>query len=622
MQPKRSALVIHEKTEKHKKRSARHPINTQPLDKVFPVLPKGPSSIVRELEIRLAVTITCHCSISTIDHLGEVLVSHGKDTIFSQLRLHRTKCSKIITRVVAPAMKTALKEDLRGQKFSILVDEATDLGSAKHLCIVIRYLDPKTWNLMTSFLDLVPMVHTTGQDIYDALSTSFLKFQLDLSDCIGLASDGVSCMTGERNSLWSRMREKNKDIIQVKCVCHSLSLAIEKSFDKLPSSLSYLLQEVPSWFAKSAIRRSEYKSLFDIMNPDDQRKGTPQPFQKLSQTRWLVRGKVLNKLLVNWHELVAYFTCVEQNCQSRHRYKVRQLKEMLMDPANFWYVHFALPVVNEFEHVNSFFQSNDADAALAMRQLTMHYQSLCHRAFDKNENKLSLEKMDFGARFTAEVTSYLVREKYSLGAQEKVREVQSRCAGMLLEAIEQLNSRLPATREMFGNLRLLSPNYVLSQSARGPFLQLPFQHLISDMEAVEAQYRQVLFVDWREEIFPEGIPDDAQSFWVGIANYTLSNGSQPYRELAKYALTCLVLPISNATTERIFSSVSCIKTKYRSCLSSEMLEAITRIRATLNFKGKCCRDFQVTEEMLQSFNTQQMYLSDSAQSEIAVCDFL
>ncbi len=195
--------------------------------------------------------------------------------------------------------------------------------------------------------------------------------------------------------------------------------------------------------------------LFKTMNPDDEKKGTPLPFEKLSKTRWLVRGKVLGNILANWHELTAYFLCVESNCDTK-----------------------------------------------------------------------------------------------------------------------------------------------------------PMLHLIADIDKVEEQYRQVLLVDWNEEeVFPNGLPEDTQSFWTGVARYSLSNGDRAFAELAKYCLTCLVLPISNAIVERIFSSVAAVTTKARNRLTSEMLEAITRIRTTLQSKNTCCKEFQPTQDMLERFNAEQMYLS-------------
>ena len=80
-------------------------------------------------------------------------------------------------------------------------------------------------------------------------------------------------------------------------------------------------------------------------------------------------------------------------------------------------------------------------------------------------------------------------------------------------------------------------------------------------------------------------------------------------------MTCLVLPISNSIVERIFSSVAAVKTKYRSSLKTEMLVALTTIRANLQFQNICCKNFVVTEEMLTRFNSLNMYkVGDEAEN--------
>lgn len=112
-----------------------------------------------EIEIQLAVTITCHSAILMIDHLGDVLVKHGEGTKLKALRLHRTKCSKIISKVVAPSMQNELRQQLQGQKYALLVDEATDLASSKHFCIAIRFLNEAQAKVETRFLDLVRSLH-------------------------------------------------------------------------------------------------------------------------------------------------------------------------------------------------------------------------------------------------------------------------------------------------------------------------------------------------------------------------------------------------------------------------------------------------------------------------------
>ena len=64
--------------------------------------------------------------------------------------------------------------------------------------------------------------------------------------------------------------------------------------------------------------------------------------------------------------------------------------------------------------------------------------------------------------------------------------------------------------------------------------------------------------------------------------------------------------MSNAVVERMFSHISCIKTKFRNRLSMVMLDAILRVRNDLIMKGGCCKEFKVTDKML-SFFSSDMY---------------
>lgn len=73
-----------------------------------------------------------HCpSNNSIDHLSDLCKNQFDDT--SKVRLHRTKCTAIIKNVLAPHFINKLKEDISFSKYSILVDESTDIGVIKLL---------------------------------------------------------------------------------------------------------------------------------------------------------------------------------------------------------------------------------------------------------------------------------------------------------------------------------------------------------------------------------------------------------------------------------------------------------------------------------------------------------
>ena len=122
---------------------------------------------------------------------------------------------------------------------------------------------------MTTFLDLVEVSSATGEEIFQAVKKIVEDAGLDLTKCIGLASDGAANMVGCKNSVWSRMKQECPDIVLVKCICHSLALCAQYSFNCLPSSLAFLLSEIPSWFARSTLRRKEYEDLTKKMDEQE-----------------------------------------------------------------------------------------------------------------------------------------------------------------------------------------------------------------------------------------------------------------------------------------------------------------------------------------------------------------
>ena len=214
-------------------------------------------------------------------------------------------------------------------------------------------------------MDPVTVVHAAADDLFNAIRDCLRGVGLELLDCVAYASDGALVMVGQHDLVWTRIVAVTPNCIKLTCICHSLSLCIQHAFEKLPSSLEFLLAEILKWFSKSTIRRDAYKTLFNVMSPD-----TDQllPFQKYS-ARWLVRGKLIFILLTNWNELQAYFTVAQPASTQKARYKARTLLEMLKDPVLYLYFHFVSPLVTEFERVNAFFQATNANPEEMMEEL-------------------------------------------------------------------------------------------------------------------------------------------------------------------------------------------------------------------------------------------------------------
>ena len=189
LQPKLWSISKHESSEEHR-RKVRESQQMRPM--VFGQESKpGLKDELKKAEVQMAVGIACHSAIMAVDHLGEILAKHGKGSTNSELCLHRTKCILLLTKVISPAMKLELQEDVKGKGFAVLIDKTTDIV-IKNLCICIRYFSDKSMTIETSYVGVVEVVDATGESLCQALKVALEEIGLDLANCFGFASDGAS----------------------------------------------------------------------------------------------------------------------------------------------------------------------------------------------------------------------------------------------------------------------------------------------------------------------------------------------------------------------------------------------------------------------------------------------
>ena len=621
IQPKKTAVADHAKSAKQKGRET----VVQSTDRnAIPTIVRRPHEVnkTKEAEVKLAAHIACHSALLTADHLSVVVKSlAGPMSPLRDVRLHRTKCTKIITEVIAPVLQADLKSDLGGRKYSLFIDESTDVSSEKGMAVVIRYFSKKNHTRVDVLLALRPILHTTGEAVFELLSQIMDEFGLKFKNLHGLGVDGASSMVGEHDSVWSRVRAKNPNVILFKCVCHSLAKVAEYGFNKLPSCLSLLLSDIPTWFRSSAIRRDEFKKLKESFYEEEEETDDSMcyddksslPFTRFNTTRWLVRGKVIKNILNNWRELVRYFDVQKEEATGAAKAKALMIHQILTDPINRMYLLCASAHIDDLESLNRLFQSDKVRPEKLHDDLALHMRKLKSDILDREGRLRPLNLVIFPGSFSIAVQEYLNANKQRPdlfeSAQKRVSEVKQRCREMIQEFLNQMKMRVTKTQNVFAKLDCFRPAECLSQVKRTSFHNLPNKHLMADQTKVDNQWSKFVLVNWREEpVFAEGIPTDSIEFWLGVSKKTDSLGHYCFPELCDYVFNCLTVPVSNAIVERIFSGVTYIKNKYRNRMGYKTLESILRIRFTLIFANKCCVDFRVTDAMLARFKSATMYI--------------
>lgn len=574
LDPKKSRLEAHQSSGKHQDNLPKmnHPKITETPSAI--IISQNDS--VKLAEMHLAAEIAVHCPTVAIDHISEAISMNSQCTRkgcfnpLTNIQLHRTKCTKIISNVIAKYLKSNLKNSL-DKHYSVMIDEWSDLSYKPYLAIIISYSEKNTGTIKQSFLAIRDLEKTNADSIFGAMKTVLEEFGLQLENCISYASDGAAVVSGSNNSVFTRLREYSPHVLQIKCICHSIAKCAEHAFNKLPSCLAFLMKAIPKWFSKSNVRKNAYLELYSSF---DTSKQFSNPFQKYAETRWLVRGKVCRNLLNNWGTLKEYFEKALPDLRPDQKFNCLLILENLNDQ-NLAYFKFVTPIIESCERANLLFQKEKIDPKLAFEEVSLLFQSILRRTVNSRGHAVVVENTNFGTEFS-DISPPL--------------EVMQRCRFFLDELVLQLNGRLQHNLDCIMSLNLLSPTEILVNKPL--FKNLPKNPLKTD--TVEEQYNQIDLINWKE-FADEPTKMFAEDFWIMV----LEKKGEKFAELARYSLLSLSISLSNATVERIFSQAGAVKTKLRNAITPENLDAFVRVRA---YRGKdCYRKFDFTP-LLPLFN--------------------
>lgn len=611
----KSDLIRHASTTAHKKN-----ISTVSIPKGQSKLTDNTNGIViisnkqKENELLLAVHVGIHSSVKTIDHLSNIVTKISDEKV--NLQLHRTKCSLLLRKVVAPCIRDDVIKDLENQPYSLIVDESTDVSTIKYLCVCIRYYSRKVSDIVVMFLGLVEIERATADALYNALKMFLTHLNINIKNMIGLGTDGANNLCGVNNSLFTKLKEDNSNIQLVKCICHSIDNAASHASEVLPSNLDFLCKEVYSFFSHSSLRQIEYKRLFSILN------GNGKPFHKFVQmcpTRWLARYNAVNTILEHYEELKTHFKYV---VQKEKCYTSRLINEMLEDKSNHLYFLIIRPVLYEVNSLNLNFQANNVDIGTAFDEIRQVIMFLAKKIFkpqflkDFNELQhhienelafLELKDMDFGVHYHREIG----RSELTV-SQKNV--VENRSYLYIKSLLKELLKRLPTSINHFKGLTLLKPDISLSQTHRPKFKELPFLDIFveeKDIYKLDVQYSKLMEVDWRSLMTSDEL-GNSYKFWAVVLNYKNLADIPVFYELASFVLKILSLPMSNASAERIFSLMNITKSKIRNRMSLKMLNSLLMIKSYCIMNKVCCNSFQITKQMLEKFNNTIYYPDPSS----------
>ncbi|CAG4960429.1 unnamed protein product [Parnassius apollo] len=585
-------LRKHRESKKHK---AKCELITKNKQIQFTSTPDDGSKNSQKAEGQLALFIAEHTSISNTDHLTDLCKEVFHDSKCAKdIKMHRTKCTQVINQVLAPHFKDTLLIDIGTQKYSIILDESTDVSVSKYMGIIIRYFSLNTNNIVSSFLSLEPIERADARGIVTSLVKCLESQSLPIQNLIGIGTDNASVMTGRNNSVIEILkREYNlPNLILIRCICHSLQLAVSHASESnLPRNIEFLIRETYNWFSISPKRRDEYKALFQTINCGDE----PLKILKVCDTRWLSIEPAVLRILAQWNELKLHFSLAREKC-----YTAGLLWEMYNDEGNRLYLCFLKSILHDVQIGIKVFEGENIDPVKLLETLMTLLRSVCVRiiipgAATTDKDFLTIKVEDHLDPVAHLGHLFEFHASNSNLSPQAISNIKKRCIDFSVKLVQEIQNRIPSNYEILAKVTLLSPENTLKQikdphALVGLARELGFDDQKTDK--IVQQWKTIQFIEWETA-------GDSVKFWAQVLKYKNAAGVNTFRELADLAIAAMSLPHSNAEVERLFSVMNTVKNKLRNRMCSLTLNSIIMIRNQLKIKKKNCHNYVLPPEVLK-----------------------
>jgi len=318
---------------------------------------------------------------------------------------------------------------------------------------------------------------------------------------------------------------------------------------------------------------------------------------------------VVQRIIEQWDALNLYFS---EKWLSEKLVPAENIHFQLNDPFTKAYFYFLEWILPKFTGMNQYFQSEYVVINTLNEKMELVYTDLllCYM-----KTPLHLINLNDENQFLSTSTVYLgvkVQNQIKISAiqqrKDLLKEFSNRFINFIKTSCLQIKKRYDFSNPILPLVNMLTPSVALSSKMRKKYPSITFLseqlHRIvngdSNIQKLDDQRCTVVLVRLPNEIQTEKEPD---KFWTLIKE--LETGQ--FIDLAEFALAVLSLPHSNASCERVFSKINCIKTKSKNRLITSTVSATVITSKCLKKNNGNCICFQLTKLMFDSVSYTSLY---------------
>jgi len=127
----------------------------------------------------------------------------GKDpNILKSMSMGRTKCSSLISNVLCPVETDRVVQNIKNTKFTIFIDETSDITNSKWMTFHVRYVNSDTLQVHSQLVKLIDIdaADCSADKLFNAFKHEMLKLEIPFQNIVAVSCDNASVMTGKHLS--------------------------------------------------------------------------------------------------------------------------------------------------------------------------------------------------------------------------------------------------------------------------------------------------------------------------------------------------------------------------------------------------------------------------------------
>ena len=219
--------------------------------------------------------------------------------------------------IMAHQVQRDLASDIRGNFFSIIADEYTDVSNDEQLTICLRWVD-EMLDVHEDFLGFYKIPNIASDTVVSVIKDTFIRLQLSFQYCRGQCYDGASNMLGKRSGVAKRIQDIQPKAKPTHCHGHSLSLGVKDATKncQILSDAMNNTNEIVKLVKFSPKRENLLEQIKNNVEDDNEMTPISPGLTKFSATRWTVRATCFQRILDNYDELLTLWNeCLKMNLE-------------------------------------------------------------------------------------------------------------------------------------------------------------------------------------------------------------------------------------------------------------------------------------------------------------------